>query len=233
MSASVDSQLQLRGVPVVKLKKRMKMLLFGTPKTGKSLFCTQFPNCYYFDLEHGIEFEKYAKNIQKNNSVVFQTTSYKELYQEVKTLSTVQHSYQTIVIDSISTIRDELVDEELQKIEDSGKQSKYSQEHQFANMKLKRLYNLLLDMDMNVIITAHSKDKYGADEFKIIGTTADAHRKSDHLFDIILETFVSGNRYYSICRGSRLQGLKANQEIETSYQKFYEFYSKELGINSG
>ena len=35
---------------------------------------------------------------------------------EIETISTIEHDYQTLVIDSISTIRDNLVDEELQKI---------------------------------------------------------------------------------------------------------------------
>lgn len=189
MNAPVNSQPQLKGVSSIHLKKRVKMLLFGQAKTGKSLFCTQFPNSYYIDTEHGIEFEKYASNIQKNNSSVFQTRDYKELYEQVKLLFHTSHSYQTLVIDSISTIRDSLVDEELEKIEGSGKQSKYSQEHQFANLKLKRLYNLLLDMDLHVIITAHSKEKYGADEFKVIGTTADAHKKKRSPFRYYFRNF--------------------------------------------
>ena len=220
--------MQLRGVPPRATRKRIKMMLYGKAKTGKSLFCTQFPKPYYIDTERGVDFDKYVSNIEANNGVVFQTTDYKELLKEIETISTIEHDYQTLVIDSISTIRDNLVDEELQKIESSDKQSKYSQEHQFANLKLKRIYRLLLDIDMHVIITAHSKEKYAADEFKVIGTTGDAHKKSDHLFDLLLETFVSGTKYYSICRGSRLRGLKNNQEIETSYQKFYEHYMKEM-----
>lgn len=224
MSTQVKTN-QLRGMPIKEVKKRIKVFIYGGSGTGKSFFCTQFPSPYYIDTEKGVERSKYVENISKNNGVMFQTRSFADLFQEVKTLATVKHEYQTLVIDPITPIYNNLLDECLARME--GKKAGFGQHYQDAGNKFQKLIDLLLTIDMNVVVTAHSKDKYGSD-MSVIGTTYDAYKKLDFLFDVVIETITKGNKYFGISRKSRIISLEPNKEMEFSYQKFHELYEKEL-----
>lgn len=224
---------KLRGVvpQTIKERTRLKAFIYGGSGTGKSYFSTQFPSVYYVDCEKGVQNSKYLNNISKNNGVVFQTTSFEELLNEVKLLATEEHGFQTLVIDPITTIYSDLVDKEAELVKQlvlkraSGK-TKIGEEYQAANKKFKKFVNLLLDIDMNIIVTAHVKDKWEGE--KAAGTTYDAYKKFDFMFDVILETLVDGNNYMAISRKSRLANLSANHRFPFSYETFHKLYEKEL-----
>ena len=223
MSVQVK-QLQLRGQPAKATTKRVKVFIYGAAGSGKSYFCTQFPKPYYIDTEKGVECSKYINNIETNQGVVFQTRSFKELYQEIKTLSMVKHDYQTLVIDPITPVYNNLVDDCLAKI--GGKEG-FGRHYQEAAKHFQKLIDLLLAIDMNVILTAHSKDKYGAD-MSVIGTTYDAYKKIDFLFDVVIEAVTRGKKYVGISKKSRIISLEPNQEFNFTFDEFSSLYKKEL-----
>jgi len=217
----------LRGVPPKETNRRLKLFLFGEPGVGKSYFSTHFNSPYYIDTERGVARAKYIDNIIRNQGIVFYTRKFDELYQEIVALSAVQHPYQTLVIDSITTIYNNLIEEELLKIENAGRRPKIAEEYQRANMQFKKLVGLLLDIDMNVIVTAHAKKEYGA-EMQVIGTTFDAYKKIAFMFDVVIEAFIKKGRYMAISKKSRLLDLMPEQEFEFSFSEFSRLYKKEL-----
>jgi hypothetical protein len=223
--------MQLRGKPInpqERNRRRLKLFVYGAAGTGKSYFCTQFGKSYYVDTEKSIAGNsKYEQNIYTNGGSLFETRNFTELFKEVYTLASVKHDFQTLVIDPITPIYNNLLDSCLTALNKTNRKQGYGQHYQEANKQFQRLIELLLKIDMNVIITAHSKDKYGP-EMNVIGTTFDAYKKFDFLFDVILETQIQGNQYTAISRKSRLVSLEPNQVINFSFSEFSSLYKKEL-----
>lgn len=161
------------------VKKRLKLFLYGTAGSGKTTASVQVPHSYIIDCERGTE--NYDKLISASKSVVFQTTDINEILAEVKSLLTEKHEYRTLVIDPITTVYNDLLEKCEAKV---GNQM--GRHYGEANKVMKRLANLLMALDMNVIITAHAKKEYG-DNMAVIGRTFDGWKQLDYLFDLVIE----------------------------------------------
>jgi hypothetical protein len=219
--------MQLRGVPPKETRRGLKLFIFGEPSTGKTFFCTQFKNSYFVDAEEGAKMSKYVENINANNGVLFSTRKFNDLAQELMALSSVEHPYETLVIDPITTIYDDLVEEERERIKKEGRRAKISEEYQVANTRFKKMVWLLLDLPMNVIITAHAKKEYG-EAMNVIGTTFDGYKKFGFMFDVVIEAIVRRGKRIGIVKKSRILDLEPDQEIDFSFQEFAKIYSKEI-----
>lgn len=161
------------------LVKRLKLFLFGPAGVGKSTAAIQFPRSYIIDCEKGTE--NYAKLIAASGSVVYQTTDCNEAIAEVKSLLTEKHDYRTLVIDPITTIYQDLLDKSEAKVG-----SDFGRHYGEANKAMKRLSNLIMALDMNVVVTAHAKAEYGP-KLEKIGMTFDGWKRLDYLFDLVIE----------------------------------------------
>ena len=219
--------MQLRGVLPKETRRGLKLFIYGEPSTGKTFFCTQFKNVYYIDTEEGAKMSKYVENINANNGVLFSTRKFNDLAQELMALSSVEHTYETLVIDPITTIYDDLVEEERERIKKEGRRAKISEEYQVANTRFKKMVWLLLDLPMNVIITAHAKKEYG-EAMNVIGTTFDGYKKFGFMFDVVIEAIVRRGKRIGIVKKSRILDLEPDQEIDFSFQEFAKIYSKEI-----
>ncbi len=223
---------QLRGRPVTECNQRLKLFLFAESGCGKSYFCTQFPKAYYIDCEGRIKRQLYVDHLNKNDSVVWQTDKFDDLLVEVKTLASVKHNYQTLVIDSITPIYTKLLDDCHANLLKLGRKLRFSEEYQEANKRFKKLTDLLRVLDMNVIVTAHSKDKWEDD--KANGTTFDAYKKFDYYFEVVMEAKLEKDPkkdmtyYKAIIKKSTIVSLQPNHKINFSYEGFKRLYDKEL-----
>ena len=70
----------------------------------------------------------------------------------MKSLLTEKHDYRTLVIDPITTIYNDLLDKCERKVG-----TDFGRHYGAANKTMKRLANLIMALDMNVVITAHAK----------------------------------------------------------------------------
>ncbi len=223
---------QLRGRPVTECNQRLKLFLFAESGCGKSYFCTQFPKAYYIDCEGRIKRQLYVDHLNKNGAVVWQTDKFDDLLAEVKTLASVKHNYQTLVIDSITPIYTKLVDDCHANLLKLGRKLRFSEEYQEANKRFKKLTDLLRVLDMNVIVTAHSKDKWEDD--KANGTTFDAYKKFDYYFEVVMEAKLEKDPkkdmtyYKAVIKKSTIVSLQPNHKINFSYEEFKRLYDKEL-----
>jgi predicted ATP-dependent serine protease len=159
--------------------KRLKLFMYGPAGVGKTTAAIQFPNSYIIDCEKGAE--NYDKLITASSSVVFQTTDIHEVIHEVKSLLTERHDYRTLVIDPITTIYNDL----LEKCEHQVG-SDFGRHYAAANKTMKRLSNLIMALDMNVVVTAHAKKEYGTN-LAVLGQTFDGWRQLDYWFDLVVE----------------------------------------------
>lgn len=72
-----------------------RIILFGTPKVGKSTFCSNIPNCLFLDAEGGTGNLKVAR-VERDN---LQTLA--DIHSVLDALLVQEHSFTALVIDSI------------------------------------------------------------------------------------------------------------------------------------
>lgn len=169
----------LRALKPQAQQKRLKLFMYGPAGVGKTTAAVQFPDAYVIDCERGTE--NYDKLINDNGGVVFQTTDMNEVIAEVRALLTEEHKFKTLVIDPITPVYNDLLEKCEKKVG-----SDFGRHYGEANKYMKRLANLVMALDMNVVITAHSKKEYG-DNLKVLGQTFDGWRQLDYWFDLVVE----------------------------------------------
>ncbi|HSI34979.1 MAG: AAA family ATPase [Phycisphaerae bacterium] len=200
--------------------KRLKMFMFGPAGVGKTTAAIQFPNSYIIDAERGTE--NYDKLITASGSAVFQTTDINEVMAEVKSLLTVKHDFRTLVIDPITPIFNDLLDKcEAQVGSDFGRH------YGAANKTMKRLANLIMNLDMNVIITAHAKAEYGANLQKL-GYTFDGWKQLDYWFDLVVELGKKGKKRMAVVRKTRIETFPDEDVFEWSYDAIKKRYDASI-----
>ncbi len=200
--------------------KRLKMFMFGPAGVGKTTAAIQFPNSYIIDGERGTE--NYDKLISESGSVVFQTTDINEVLAEVKALLTVKHDFRTLVIDPITPIFNDLLDKcETQVGADFGRH------FGAANKTMKRLANLIMNLDMNVIMTAHAKTEYGQN-FSKLGYTFDGWRQLDYWFDLVVELTKKGKKRVAKVSKTRIEMFPDEDIFEWSYEAIKKRYDASI-----
>lgn len=212
----------LRGVKPDTIQKRLKALFYGGAGVGKTTAAISFPKVYLIDTEKGSENDQYVKLLQKNHGAVFQTSDFDELMKEVKSLLSEQHEFKTLVIDPLTTLYNDLLDKSALK---NG--TEFGRHYSDANKQMKNLLNLLLRLDMNVIITCHSKNEYGQN-LSVLGQTYDGYKKLDYLFDLVFEIQKRGKERVGLVRKSRIESFPDGDTFPFSYDDIAERYGREI-----
>lgn len=213
----------LRGKKAEAVEKRLKVLFYGAAGVGKTTCALSFPNVYIVDTERGAENAQYVELLEKNNGALFQSSDFKEIIDEVKALLTEKHEYKTLVIDPLTVVYNDLVDQFGKDPANTG----FGKHYQQANNQIKRLLNLLLRLDMNVIITSHAKNEYGKD-MAVIGSTFDCYKKLDYLFDLVIEIRKLGLKRTGIVRKTRIATFEEGEEFEFSYDQIANKYGRDI-----
>jgi len=199
--------------------KRLKLFMYGDAGVGKTTAGLQLPMPYIIDAERGTE--NYHKKINKVGGAVFNTTDILEVIEEVRKLSTEEHGFKTLVIDPVTPLYFDLIDKcELEV------GSEFGRHYGEANKYMKRLINLIMRLDMNVVITAHAKVVYG-DDMKKLGITFDGWKKLDYIFDLVLELRkqTPTKRYAKVVK-TRIESFPDGETFEWNYDSLTERFSQ-------
>ena len=204
------------------IQKRLKALFYGAAGVGKTTAAIQFPKPYLIDTEKGSENDQYTKLLQNAGGVVFQTSDFSELMAEVKALLVEKHEYKTLIIDPLTTLYNDLLDKSAIK---NG--TDFGRHYSDANKQIKHLIAMLLRLDMNVIITSHAKNEYGAN-MSVLGQTFDCYKKLDYLFDLVFEIQKRGKDRVGLVKKSRIEAFPDTDHFPFSYDEIAKRYGREV-----
>jgi DNA polymerase III delta prime subunit len=222
----------LRGKKPDKTEKRLKALFYGSAGVGKTTAAIQFPKPYLIDTEKGSENDQYVDLLNKNEGAVFQTYDFEELINEIKALLTEKHSYKTLIIDPLTTLYDDLLNKSAEYLKRQSKEkdatgTEFGRHYGEADKKMRRLFNLLLRLDMNVIITSHAKNLYN-DNQKVIGQTFDCYKKLDYLFDLVFEIKKVGKERIGFVKKTRIKGFDDAEQFPFNYEEIAKRYGRDI-----
>lgn len=225
--------------PVLKARKpeylkpsKPKMMVFGKPDTDKSKFACEFPNSVFMDTENGAVESQYVKTLNEKNSLYFGvpdgSQNLKEVIDQVKALIIAPGDRQSLVIDSVSKSLDTADAEEQERMGDT--KDPYSSYKKAGIKQMRRLVMLLGQLDMNVLLIAHAKDKYegSGDARKLAGTTFDCWPKLGHEMNLQCESQRIGAVTFMRVVRSKYASLIRGQEIPMTYDAFAKAYGKDV-----
>lgn len=223
----------LRGVAPKEVSKRLKALFYGEPGAGKTTTAIQFPKPYLVDTEKGAENDEYVKLLNKAGGAYFHTTDIDDLMQEVTTLLTEKHDYRTLVIDPLTPIYNDLLDRASRQLAtpDDPTGTAFSRHKGLADRKIKHLLVLLTRLDMNVIITSHSKGKWEKVGGELIntGNTFDCYSKLNYLFDLVFEVTKRGKEQrVAIVQKTRVAGFPEGDIFPFTYLEIAKRYGQAI-----
>lgn len=218
----------LRGVKPTTINKRLKALFYGPAGVGKTTAAIQFPKPYLIDTERGAENASYVKLLNDAGGAYWFTTDPDDMISEIRSLISERHDYQTLIIDPLTVIYNDLLDK---GAEEFG--TDFGRHKMPADRKIKHLLTLLLRLDMNVIITSHAKtrwerakDNKGKDTVVDAGVTFDCYGKLDYLFDLVFEVQKRGKDRLGVVRKSRLTEFEEGAIFPFSYAEIATRYDR-------
>lgn len=212
----------LRAKKPAMIEQRLKALFYGAAGVGKTMAAIQFPRPYIIDTEGSTNKPQYVKQIEKVGGVVLMTVDFDEMVNELKELLTTKHDYKTFVIDSLTNLYNDLLEKAEKKVG-----TEFGRHYGEANKRMKQLLNLLFRIDMNVIITAHSKNEYGAN-LSVLGQTFDCYKKLDYLFDLVFEIQKRGDKRVGIVKKSRIEAFPDTDTFPFSYDEIAKRFGKDV-----
>lgn len=180
--------------PAVATERRLKLFLWGDSGVGKTTLALKFPRPAVIDMEGGTEHYGGAFAFE-----VLKATSADEVVQAVDWLLTRPHPYRTLIVDPVTLYWDALQ----RKWSDIFlRRNKTSKGHHLefydlqprdwmtVKAEFKDLIRKLIQLDMNVIITARQKAQYADAGFmRVVGETFDGEKTLPYVFDTILRLY--------------------------------------------
>lgn len=213
---------------------KIKMCIFGTYKTWKTRFALQWPATYYIDVESGAKLPLYKKDLINNGGIYFGpedgSQDFGLVLQEVKALLTTKHDRKTLVIDSVSDLEGICIAKEEERLDEAKQDMKFGAQKKPAIKNMRRLFNYIRSIDMNVIILAHKKDAWegAGNDRKVVGSTYDGWDKIGHKIDLLCESRLEARQGQMIVKGSRYEAFPIGKTIPMDYAIFSQMYGKDI-----
>lgn len=213
---------------------KIKMCVYGSYKTWKTRFSLQWPAIYFIDVEAGAKLPLYKQDLIKNGAIYFGpedgAQDFGLVLAEVRNLLTTKHDRKTLVIDSVSELEGISIAKEEERLDDAKKEAKFGAQKKPAIKNMRRLFNYIRTIDMNVVLLAHKRDQWEGvgDERKVTGTTFDGWDKIGYKIDLLCESKLVDNQGQMVVKGSRYEAFPIGRTIPMDYAAFSQMYGKEI-----
>ena len=226
------TQIQSPFRPAESTDRRLKLLLWGDSGSGKTTLSAQFPGVAMIDLEGGADHYGTSFDFE-----ILKATTADEIGQAVDWLLTHDHPYQTLVVDPISLYWDSLQrkwsDIFLRRNKGSkGHRLEYYdlQPRDWMTIKAdhKEFIRKLIQLDMNVIVTARQKTLYADQGFmRAVGQTFDGEKSLPYLFDSILRLYRDDQGQFMAENLKDRSNILPHGHFEVSYGRLEECLDRE------
>jgi hypothetical protein len=203
--------------PDPKRQKRLKVLLYGEPTTGKTTGAIQFPFPYILDCEHGTDQPEYADKINQAGGAVFHCPDIQSAIDETRALMSEQHKFCTLVVDAFTVIYQAEADRQEARVG-----TEYQKHLLEANKPTRRLFNLAMRLDMNFVVTCHAKAEWN--DNKVTGTTWDGWKKMNYPFDLVLHLTKKKKERMATVVKTRLASFPDGDAFPMSFQEIAKRY---------
>jgi hypothetical protein len=197
--------------------RHAKVLLIGEAGSGKTHAALTFPKPAVIDAEGSIDW--FADRF---SFVSVPTKSYKDVTQLIQSVRTGQVKCDTLVIDSLTSIYNGLLNAASSEREDL---------RPLDWGRIKRKFSQLLDelyhqLPMHVVCVGWIKPEYakpgdsvngrvvGANDLVKLGETFDGDRKAMYAFDFVFRMEAKGGKHHAVVIKSRSGALKEGERIE-------------------
>lgn len=214
--------------PEVVKPGKPKVIFSGPSGVGKTYFALEFEKPFYIDTEGGATREQYMEKLVKTGGWYMGredgAQDFKTVIETIKELATTKHPYKTIVIDSFS----KLYNIEAAKAEEKLGND-FGRDKREANKPTRQLMRWIDQIDLNVILICHKKDKWEGQGSNrtITGTTFDGWEKMEYDLDLWLEIQKAGKNYTFFVKKSRVKDFVVGNTYPLDYDTFAKLYGKD------
>jgi hypothetical protein len=231
---------KLRAKPPEEVKPgKAKLCVFSLEGGGKTWFALQFPRAYVIDTEGGARLQHYMARLKASGGSYVGpddgACDFDFIINEVKTLATEKHHYQTLVIDSITKVYQSTIAREAERL---GDKDAFGASKKPAIAKMRQLIAWVSKLDMNVVFVAHQIAVWGGEgkDRKQVGVGPDAWEKLAYELDLTLhiEKHSRGFRTATVEK-SRLLGFPEFDRFDlqkngtdVGYENFAARYGKDF-----
>jgi len=170
--------------------RKLKLLIYGGTGTWKTRSALQMPKPAVIDMEKGTI--HYTEEFDFESSV---TTDIRKVHKAVEEIVNDPQDFKTIVLDSASMYWDFLQETHLKRLRVKKGDSTYTLQpldYKAIKADTKSISTKLLDVDLNVVVTARDKVEYSSDTssgdfMKVIGTKPECPKDWPFIFDTVIE----------------------------------------------
>lgn len=219
---------RLKGKPPSEVERgHSKILIYGAPKTGKTIFALGFPSPYFIDCEGGARHEQYVEKLKASGGVYFGpdegAQEFDTVMGEIQTLATEKHRFRTFVLDSSTKIYQSRIARDAERL---GEKDAFGASKKPAIAQMRRLVSWLPKLNMNVVLVAHEVALWGGEgnARKQVGVGPDIWEKLSYELDLTLHFTKAGPG----TRRARVQDSRF-----ANMPDFMEFYVQENGKDVG
>jgi hypothetical protein len=214
-------------VPQAATPCKPKILVFGRPGVGKTWWALDFPSVYDIDTEGGASREQYIEKLKESGGVYMgpeqDSQEFEKVIEELKTLATEDHSYKTVVIDSLSKLYNSSIAREMDRL---GEKDAFGASKKPATALTRKLINWIDRIDMNVILITHEKILW--EKTEQVGSTFDAWDKLEYELDLAIHVKKAAGKRVGHIKKSRLKGFPDGENFPWEYSEFSQRYGKEI-----
>lgn len=221
--------------PAVKVKKKLKVVVYGASGVGKSWFALLANGRKaVIDTENGTDF--YGDKFEFD---VFKTRKYTDVIAAIEHIEKNPDMYDVLIIDPITNIYQTLKDAAQVAAEKRAVKKRRSIEdvsltqRDWGSIKQKytSLISRLCNLPCHVIITGWVKDVYEGEgeNRKKVGTSIDADKKTEYQPDVIihLQTNGQGQRFGVIEKDRTMTYQKGQSVKDISFNNFLDAVTDE------